>query len=114
MKEILTWLYGRSARNAHIRDMAEKLILLLQKKGSMEHQALCSALGIGFDKYQKPKRTFYFVVNPLKKVHLIKEKRMYADEKKKKYLTVYFLDPGAFNGYMTRMIEEFSNSLKNE
>ncbi len=114
MKEIITWLYGKSARNAHIRAMAEKLIGLLKQKGSMEHQALCSALGIGFDKYQKPKRTFYFVVNPLKKVHLIKEKRVYVDDKRKTYQTVYFLDPGAFSGYMTRMIEEFSDGLKSD
>jgi len=105
MKEFLTWLYGRSGRNAHIRSMAEKAILLL-KKEPMEYQELCRALGIGFDNYQKPKRTFYFVVNPLKSVQLIREKRMKDEADPKKHRTVYFLNPGAFQGYMTRAVEE--------
>jgi len=105
MKELLVWLYGRSARNAHIRSMAEKAILLL-KKEPMEYQALCRALGIGFDNYQKPRRTFYFVVNPLKRVQLIRERRVKDATNPKKYQTVYFLNPGAFQGYMARVIEE--------
>ena len=112
MKELLLWLYGKSARNAHIRDMAEKLIVVLKEKQSMEHQELCRLLGIGFDKYQKPKRTFYFVVNPLKKVQLVKEKRVYTTKDRKKYQTHYFLDAGAFQGYMTRIIEEFHATIK--
>lgn len=105
MKEFLTWLYGRSARNAHIRSMAEKTIMLL-KKEPMEYQQLCRALGIGFDNYQKPRRTFYFVVNPLKAVQLIKEKRVKDQADPKKYQTVYMINPGAFQGYMTRAVEE--------
>ena len=112
MKELLIWLYGKSARNAHIRDMAERLIIVLKEKQSMEHQELCKLLGIGFDKYQKPKRTFYFVVNPLKKVQLVKEKRVYTTKDRKKYQTHYFLDAGAFQGYMTRIIEEFHATIK--
>jgi len=112
MKELLLWLYGKSARNAHIRDMAEKLIIVLKEKQSLEHQELCKLLGIGFDKYQKPKRTFYFVVNPLKKVQLVKEKRVYTTKDRKKYATHYFLDAGAFQGYMTRIIEEFHATIK--
>ena len=46
MKELLLWLYGKSARNAHIRDMAEKTIVLLKEKGSMEYQELAKALGV--------------------------------------------------------------------
>jgi hypothetical protein len=105
MKEMLIWLYGRSARNAHIRSMAEKAILLL-KKEPMEYQALCRALGIGFDNYQKPRRTFYFVVNPLKAVQLVKEKRVKDSADPKKHQTVYLLNPGAFQGYMARIVEE--------
>jgi hypothetical protein len=112
MKELLLWLYGKSARNAHIREMAEKAVLLLKEKGSMEHMELCKALGIAFDKYQKPKRTFYFVVNPLKKVHLIQEKRIYPKRDSKKFETHYFLTPEKFSGYMMRTIEEFSTSMK--
>lgn len=113
MKELLTWLYGRSARNAHIREMAEKTIMLLKQQQSMEHQELCQALGIGLDQYQKPKRTFYFVVNPLKKVELIKEKRVYQDEKKKSYKTIYFISPDTFYGYMKKTLEEFHFKVKN-
>src|SRR3972149_11995072 len=98
MKELLQWLYGKSARNAHIRDMAEKAIILLKKNGSMKYDELCEALGIEFDKYQKPKRTFYFVVNPLKKVNLIQEKRIYSKEDSKKHETHYFLTPERFSG----------------
>jgi hypothetical protein len=112
MKELLLWLYGKSARNAHIRDMAEKLIIVLKEKQSLEHQELCRLLGIGFDKYQKPKRTFYFVVNPLKKVQMIKEKRIYPKKDSKKFETHYFLTPEKFNGYMIRIIEEFSSQMK--
>ncbi|MFH7865031.1 MAG: hypothetical protein QXN00_00945, partial [Candidatus Aenigmatarchaeota archaeon] len=89
MKELITWLYGKSSKNAHIRQMAEKLILLLHQNGSMEYKMLCSELGIGFDKYKKPKRTFYFVVNPLKKIQLVKEKRVYTEADRKSYQTIY-------------------------
>ena len=110
--EFFTWLYGRSARNAHIREMAEKAIQILKEKQSMEYTELSKALGIGFDRYQKPKRTFYFVVNPLKKVKLIKEKRVYYGKGKRKYKTHYFLTPSEFKGYITRVIEEFLEKLK--
>ena len=112
MNELLVWLYGKSARNAHIRVMAEKLITILKEQHSLEHQELCRLLGIGFDKYQKPKRTFYFVVNPLKKVQLIKEKRVYTSAEHKAYKTHYFLDPGAFKGYMARVIEDFHTTVQ--
>lgn len=112
MKELLIWLYGKSARNSHIKEMAAKLINILREKQSLEYQELCQLVGIGFDKYQKPKRTFYFVVNPLKKVQLVKEKRVYTTKDRKKYETHYFIDPGAFHGYMTRILEEFSSSMK--
>ncbi|MEM5778039.1 MAG: hypothetical protein QXD43_00995 [Candidatus Aenigmatarchaeota archaeon] len=114
MQDLLLWLYGKSARNAHIRAMAEKLINILKKEGSMEYQRLAKELGIDFTKYQKPKRTFYFVVNPLKKVQLVKEKRVYTSKDRKKYETHYFLDPGAFKGYMTRVIEEFHAAVQSQ
>lgn len=110
--ELLLWIYGKSARNAHIREMAEKVIKILKEKGSMEYQELAKALGIGFDKYKKPKRTFYFVVNPLKKVQLIQEKRVYPKKDSKKYETHYFLTPERFRGYMIRIVEEFSDMIK--
>lgn len=112
MKELFQWLYGKSARNSHIREMAEKLIKILKEKKSLEYQELCRMLGIGFDKYQKPKRTFYFVVNPLKKVHLIQEKRVFIDKAKKRYQTHYFLSPDHFKGYMSRIIDEFHEFAK--
>ncbi|MCD6476892.1 MAG: hypothetical protein J7K26_01845 [Candidatus Aenigmarchaeota archaeon] len=112
MNELMRWLYGRSARNAHIREMALKAIEILKKEQSMEHHELCEKLGIGFDKYQKPKRTFYFVINPLKNVKLVQQKRVYADNKKKKYKTHYFLTPERFRGYMDRAIDDFYSNLK--
>jgi hypothetical protein len=112
MKELLLWLYGRSARNAHIRSMAEKAIVLLKEKGSMEYQELAQALGIEFNQYKKPKRTFYFVINPLKKIQLIQDKRIFTDKSKKKYKTVYFFNPDAFYGYMKRILDEFHSEIK--
>jgi len=112
MKELLTWLYGKSARNAHIREMAEKTILLLKEKGSMEYQELARSLGIGFNKYKKPKRTFYFVINPLKKIQLIQDKRVFTDKTKKKYKTVYFFNPDKSYGYMKRVLDEFYAKTK--
>ena len=112
MQELVTWLYGRSDRNKHIREMALKVIDLLKKEQSLEHQELCKQLGIGFDKYQKPKRTFYFVVNPLKKVNLIQEKRVFIDNSNKKYKTHYYLTPERFRGYMDRVIDDFHNHVK--
>ena len=112
MKELLQWLYGKSARNAHIRNMAERAIVLLKKNGSMKYTELCKALGIEFDKYQKPKRTFYFVVNPLKKVNLIQEKRIYSKEASKKHETFYIFTPERFIGYMNRTVEDFMVQLK--
>ena len=114
MKELLTWLYGKSARNAHIRDMASKTIEILREKESLNHEELAKILGIEFTKYKKPKRTFYFVVNPLIKVQLIKKKRVFLDDNKKKYNTIYYLDPAAFNGYMTRILQEFHSNLASE
>jgi predicted transcriptional regulator len=112
MKELLLWLYGKSARNAHIRDMAEKTIVLLKEKGSMEYQELAQALGIEFNQYKKPKRTFYFVINPLKKIQLIQDKRIFADKSRKKYKTVYFFNPDAFYGYMKRILDDFYSNVK--
>lgn len=112
MKQLLRWLYGKSSRNAHIREMAEKAILLLKEKGSMEYQELARAIGIDFNKYQKPKRTFYFVINPLKKIQLIQDKRVFADKTKKKYKTVYFFNAESFHGYMRRVLDEFYNKVK--
>jgi len=94
--------------------MAEKAILLLMEKGSMEYMELSKALGIGFDKYQKPKRTFYFVVNPLKKVHLLQEKRIYPKNNMKTHETHYFLTPEKFSGYMLRTIEEFCTTIQSQ
>ena len=74
MQEFFTWLYGRSGRNSHIREMAKKTLEMLKTQQSMEHVELCQALGIGFDQYKKPKRTFYSVVNPLVKVRLVQKK----------------------------------------
>lgn len=112
MKDLLVWLYGRSARNAHIRDLAEKLINILREKGSMEYQELAKALGIGFDQYQKPKRTFYFIVNPLKKVQLVQDKRVFPEKGSKKYKTVYFLNPDRFHGFMTKTLSDFYDKVK--
>jgi hypothetical protein len=33
MDELLLWLYGKSARNAHIRDMAKQAIEILKREG---------------------------------------------------------------------------------
>ena len=112
MKELLLWLYGKSARNAHIREMAEKAIKILKKEGSMEYQDLAKALGIEFNKYQKPKRTFYFVINPLKKIQLVQDRRIFEDKEKKKYKTVYFFNPDAFYGYMKRVLDDFYSNVK--
>lgn len=108
----MTWLYGKSARNAHIREMAIKALEILSKQGSIEHQELARSLEIGFDKYKKPKRTFYFVVNPLKKVQLIQEKRIFPEKGKKRYKTHYIFTPERFRGYMDRTIEEFYVKIK--
>ena len=114
MHDVLLWLYGKSARNTHIREMAEKAIKLLQKNSSMNYQELCKELGIGFDKYQKPRRTFYFVVNPLKKVQMIEEKRIFDQKNKKKYQTHYIFTPERFRGYMGRIIDEFYSLVKQQ
>ena len=112
MDELLLWLYGKSARNAHIRDMAKQAIEILKREGSMEYQELARALGIDFNKYKKPKRTFYFVVNPLKRVQLIQDKRIFEDKTKKKYKTVYFFNADAFYGYMKRILDDFHRKVK--
>ena len=112
MDELLRWVYGKSARNAHIREMAKKAIEILKKEGSMEYQELAQALGIAFNKYHKPKRTFYFVINPLKKIQLIQDKRIFEDKTKKKYKTVYFFNPDAFYGYMKRVLDDFYSNVK--
>lgn len=112
LEQFLTWLYGKSGRNAHIREMALKAMEILKENQSLEYMELCRLLGIGFDKYQKPKRTFYSVVNPLKKVKLIQERRVYKGKTRKKHETHYFLTPHLFNGYMLRVIEEFYNKVK--
>ncbi len=111
-EEFLTWIYGKSARNRHIRMMAAKILQILKERGSVEYLELCKILGIGFDNYQKPKRTFYFVVNPLKRVKLIQDKRMYDPENAGKYKTHYFLTPDRFRGYMDKTIDDFHSTVK--
>ena len=112
MNDLMLWLYGKSSKNAHIREMALKLVQILKKEGSLDHNQLCERLGIGFDQYQKPRRTFYSVVNPLKKVQLVRQSRHYTDEKHKKYKTVYYLDSSAFFGYMKKTLDDFHSSVK--
>jgi len=112
LKEFFTWLYGRSGRNKHIREMTRRALELLKTQQAMEHTELCQSLGIGFDQYKKPKRTFYFVVNPLIKVRLIEKKRLYNTGKKKSYKTHYMLTPSKFSGYMTRVIEEIHSNVR--
>jgi len=112
MNELMIWLYGKSGRNKHIREMALKAVEILKKEQSMDYQELCKALEIGFTKYQKPKRTFYFVVNPLKNIQLIQEKRIYEDGGKKKYKTHYYLTPDRFMGYMMRVVQDFHGTVK--
>ena len=111
MKELMQWIYGKSSKNAHIRMMAEKAINILRNKESIEYQQLCRELGIGFDKYKKPRRTFYFVMNPLKGVKLVHDRRVYSQDDSKKYETHYFLTPDRFRGYMDRIIDEFHKSV---
>ena len=94
--------------------MAEQALNILKKQGSIEYQELCRTLGIGFDKYQKPRRTFYFVVNPLKKVQLIEEKRIFDQKDRKKYQTHYIFTPERFRGYMGRIIDEFYSLVKSQ
>ena len=84
----------------------------MKEKGSMEYQELAQALGIEFNQYKKPKRTFYFVINPLKKIQLIQDKRIFTDKSKKKYKTVYFFNPDTFYGYMKRILDEFHSEIK--
>ena len=78
----------------------------------MDHNQLCERLNIGFDQYQKPRRTFYSVVNPLKKVQLVRQSRQYQDDQKKKYKTVYYIDPQMFYGYMKRTLDDFHSHVK--
>ena len=92
--------------------MAEKAIKLLKEKGSMEYQELATALGIEFNQYKKPKRTFYFVINPLKKIQLVQDRRVFTDENKKKYKTVYFFNPDMFYGYMKKVLDDFYRDVK--
>ena len=112
MDELLVWLYGKSSKNAHIRKMALDMVTILKKENSLDHSALCERLGIGFDSYQKPRRTFYSVVNPLKKVQLVRQTREYTDQQRKAYKTVYYLDPSAFFGYMKKTLDDFHSQLK--
>lgn len=107
LDEFLRYLYGKSARNAHIREMAKQAIQIFKENQSIEHQELCKKLGIGMDKYQKPRRTFYFVVNPLIKVDLIQKKRIYITPDRKKYNTIYIFSPERFLGYMKKTVSDF-------
>jgi hypothetical protein len=112
MDEFFTWLYGRSARNKHIRDMAQRTLKLLKSQQSVEHMELCKSLGIGLDQYKKPKRTFYSVMNPMVKVRLIQKKRLYNKGNNKSYKTHYMITPSKFSGYMSRVIEEIHSNIK--
>lgn len=78
----------------------------------MEYQELAQRLGIGFNQYKKPKRTFYFVINPLKKIQLIQDRRIFEDKEKKKYKTVYFFNAETFYGYMKRVLDDFYANVK--
>ena len=112
MNELITWLYGKSGRNAHIRKMVEKAIVLLKDGKEIEYKEFNLLLGIGLDKFHKPKRTLYHVINPLKKIQLIQVKRIYRTDGSRIYRTFYYMNREAFYGYMKRVLNDFYDDLK--
>lgn len=108
METLLKWLYGKSSKNKHIRELAIQLIEIL-KNNQMEYQELSRKLGIWYDKYKQPKRTFYFIVNPLKAVRLVQEKRVEENERMK---TIYFLTLKEFRGYMISQVDEMVKQVE--
>lgn len=111
MDTMLDWLYGKSDRNRHIRQMAERTIELL-KEGPMGYLELAKELGIKTRKSgntEKPKRQFYKVVNPLKEACIISSVKVMED---KGYRTEYMLSPAEFRGYMKKLVRDVSAKIE--
>ncbi len=105
METLLKYCYGNHPKSRKIRELGRKCLLLLAERGEMELLELVKALGIKTERwkgYEKPVKTFYHVVNPLKEIQIIDSVKR---REGKKFKTIYYFTPEKFEANMRAFVK---------
>lgn len=115
METLLKYLYGNHPKSGKLKELGLKALDILVKKGQVEHLELAKQIGVKFESwkgYEKPVKTFYSVVNPLKEMQLVES---FKRKEGKGFKTVYIYTPDKFAANMknfAKMAQEFLESRK--
>ncbi len=111
----MKYLYGNHPKSKKIKELGRKTLGILVKNGQIEHLELAKQIGVKFEKwkgYEKPVKTFYSVVNPLKEMQLIESIKR---KEGKKFKTIYVYTPDKFAANMKNFVKmtiEFLETMK--
>lgn len=100
METLLKYCYGNHPKSKNIKELGKKALLILASKGQIEHIELAKQIGVKFENwkgYEKPVKTFYSVVNPLKQVQIIES---FKRKEGKGFKTIYCYTPDKFEANM--------------
>ncbi len=115
METLLKYCYGNHPKSGKIKRLGRKCLEILATRGEIELLELVRELGIKTEKwrgYEKPAKTFYHVVNPLKEIQIIDSVKR---KEGRKFRTIYYYTPEKFEANMKAFVRgtlEFLNSLK--
>ncbi len=115
METLLKYLYGNHPKSRKLKELGLKALDILVKKGQVEHLYLAKQIGVKFETwkgYEKPVKTFYSVVNPLKEMQLVES---FKRKEGKGFKTIYVYTPEKFAANMknfAKMAQEFLESRK--
>ncbi|NOZ81917.1 MAG: hypothetical protein GXO63_02085 [Candidatus Micrarchaeota archaeon] len=112
METLLKYCYGNHPKSKKIKELGRKCILLLSQKGEMELLELAKALGIKTERwkgYEKPVKTFYHVVNPLKEIQIIDSVKR---KEGRRFKTIYYYTPDKFEANMRAFVRNTLEFLR--
>ncbi|MBU3956431.1 hypothetical protein KJ633_08210 [bacterium] len=115
METLLKYLYGNHPKSKKLKELGMKSLDILVKKGQIEHLELAKQIGVKFESwkgYEKPVKTFYSVVNPLKEMQLVES---FKRKNGKGFKTIYVYTPDKFAANMKNFVKmtcEFLESRK--
>lgn len=115
METLLKYLYGNHPKSRKLKEFGIKALDILVKKGQVEHLELAKEIGIKLEiwkGYEKPVKTFYSVVNPLKEMQLVES---FKKKEGKGFRTIYVYTPDKFAANMknfAKMAQEFLESRR--
>ncbi len=115
MDTLLKYCYGNHPKSARLKELGKKALFTLASRREIEHLELAKELGVRLETwkgYQKPVKTFYSVVNPLKNIQLIES---FKRKEGKRFRTIYVFTPEKFEANMKNFVKmtlEFLNEKK--